>query len=218
MVKSIFTMTGAVAVTLFALVSANGPGHQTGLEVRQPYTNAEAFARGLPPLRPRHRGSRTWTAVKRQQSSGLRFTTLKFDDESFSNPDGPVPLPYQGVGMRLPWLRIRTGLLVPRVERSVGAECTLLLLFWISYLDQCRPRRHDPTEVSLLRPGLRRTSYPVDRDWNSWRNYCVYGKCGMRTKRPRRNDSWPHIQFLRQSAGRRLDRLLRARPKWRMGC
>lgn len=51
MFKSIL-LTSVVAA-LASVVSADGPGRDE-LVARQPYTNAEAFARGLPPLRPRH--------------------------------------------------------------------------------------------------------------------------------------------------------------------
>ncbi|KAK9898066.1 hypothetical protein P389DRAFT_65356 [Cystobasidium minutum MCA 4210] len=95
MFKSIL-LTSVVAA-LASVVSADGPGRDE-LVARQPYTNAEAFARGLPPLRPRHgRGSRTWTAVKRQQSAGLRSPILKFDN--LAGSDGPIPNPYQGLDL-----------------------------------------------------------------------------------------------------------------------
>lgn len=55
MFKSIISLSVIAAIASFAGVQAAAPG-TAALQVRQPYTNGEAFARGLPPLRPRHRG------------------------------------------------------------------------------------------------------------------------------------------------------------------
>lgn len=45
----------SLAVLLATIVHATGPGQSTAIVARNPYTNAEAFARGLPPLHPRRR-------------------------------------------------------------------------------------------------------------------------------------------------------------------
>lgn len=68
MFKSILSFSVLAAVATFVNAEAAGPGGAS-LEARQPYTNGEAFRRGLPPLRPRHRGCELLKAATTPQGT-----------------------------------------------------------------------------------------------------------------------------------------------------